>query len=328
MRYRRFGRANWQVSEVGYGMWGMGGWTGSDDDESRRSLDRAVELGCNFFDTAYAYGMGRSEKLLGEALKRHAGTKLYTATKVPPKNLNWPGRADTPIADVFPADYIVEMTEKSLANLGTSAVDLQQLHVWSDAWADDEGWQRAAEELKRQKLINAFGISVNRWEPANVIKALRTGLVDSVQVVYNVFDQNPEDELFPVCRELDIAVIARVPFDEGSLTGTLSTDSRWPEGDWRNIYFTPENLAGTLARVERLKDVVPLGMDLPEMALRFILSDSTVSTVIPGMRKVRHVETNVAVERRRSISSGGERGAAQTPLGSHTRHPVMAPGSR
>jgi aryl-alcohol dehydrogenase-like predicted oxidoreductase len=295
MNYRKFGRTGWQVSEVGYGMWGMGGWTGSDDDESRRSLDRAVELGCNFFDTAFAYGMGKSEKLLGEALKRHAGTKLYAATKVPPRNLKWPGSAGTPVADVFPASHIIEMTEKSLTNLGVKTIDLQQLHVWSDAWADDEGWQRAAQELKRQKLITAFGISVNRWEPSNVLKALRTGLVDSVQVVYNVFDQNPEDELFPVCRELDIAVIARVPFDEGSLTGTLSKDTTWPEGDFRNIYFTPANLAETLARVERLKEVVPKGMDLPEMVLRFILANRDVSTVIPGMRKPRNVERNIAV---------------------------------
>jgi aryl-alcohol dehydrogenase-like predicted oxidoreductase len=275
-------------------MWGMGGWSGSDDAESSRSIDRAVARGCTFFDTAYAYGMGRSEKLLGDALKRHAGKKLYTATKVPPKNLKWPGRAETPISDVFPFEHIVGMTEKSLANLGTSTIDLQQLHVWNDAWVQDQGWQRAAHELKRQKLINAFGISVNRWEPANVIKALRTGLVDAVQVVYNIFDQSPEDELFPVCRELDVAVIARVPFDEGSLTGTLSKDSRWPEGDWRNIYFTPENLAETLRRVERLTDIVPNGMELPELALRFILSEPTVSTVIPGMRKERHVEQNVA----------------------------------
>ena len=294
MRYRKFGRTGWQVSEIGYGMWGMGGWTGSDDDESRRSLDRSVELGCNFFDTAFAYGMGRSEKLLGEALKRHAGKKLYTATKVPPKNLKWPGRAETPISDVFPASYIIEMTEKSLANLGTGAIDLQQLHVWSDAWADDPGWRSAAEQLKRRGLINAFGISVNRWEPANVIKALRTGVVDAVQVVYNVFDQNPEDQLFPVCRELDIGVIARVPFDEGSLTGTLSRESRWPEGDFRNIYFTPANLDATLPRVERLNAVVPDGMDLPEMTLRFILANRDVSTVIPGMRKPRHVERNIA----------------------------------
>ena len=294
MRYRRFGRTGWQVSEIGYGMWGMGGWTGSDDHESSRSIDRAVELGCNFFDTAYAYGMGHSEKLLGAAMKRHAGRKLYAATKVPPKNLKWPGRAETPIADVFPYDHIIEMTERSLANLGVQTVDLQQLHVWHDAWVEDEGWQRAAQELKRQKRVAAFGISVNRWEPANVLQALRTGLVDVVQVVYNVFDQNPEDELFPVCRELDVAVIARVPFDEGSLTGALTKDSRWPEGDWRNIYFTPANLAETLERVERLEPLVPDGMDLPELALRFILAEPTVSTVIPGMRKTAHVERNIA----------------------------------
>ncbi len=294
MRYRRFGRLNWKVSEVGYGMWGMGGWTGSDDEESRRSLDRAIELGCTFFDTAFAYGMGRSETLLGEALKRHAGKKLYVATKVPPKNWKWPGRAETPVAEVFPADHIIEMTEKSLANLGTDCLDLQQLHVWSDAWAEDEGWQRAAEQLKRQKLIAGFGISVNRWQPANVVKALGTGLVDSVQVVYNIFDQNPEDELFPLCRTLDVAVIARVPLDEGSLTGTLTRDSTWPEGDWRNVYFTPANLSDTLERVDRLGVLVPSGMDLPELALRFILANPDVGTVIPGMRRTRHVERNLA----------------------------------
>ena len=292
MNYRRFGRTGWNVSEIGFGMWGMGGWTGSDDAESRRSLDRAIALGYNFFDTAYAYGMGRSEKLLGDALHVHPTNRLYVATKVPPKNWKWPGSADTPIADVFPASHIREFTEKSLENLGLATLDLQQLHVWSDAWAADEGWQRAVEDLKRQNLIRAFGISVNRWQPANVVKALRTGLVDAVQVVYNIFDQNPEDELFPVCRELDIAVIARVPFDEGSLTGTLTRGSTWPDGDWRNIYFTAENLAQTLDRVQRIEQLVPEGMDLAELALRFILSEPTVSTVIPGMRKETHVERN------------------------------------
>jgi aryl-alcohol dehydrogenase-like predicted oxidoreductase len=294
MRTRRFGRLGWQVSEVGYGMWGMGGWTGSDDNQSAESIDRAVALGCNFFDTAYAYGMGKSEKLLGEALKRHAGTKLYVATKVPPKNLKWPGRAETPASEVFPAAHIIEFTHKSLENLRTPCLDLQQLHVWSDAWVDDEGWQRAADDLKRQKLIAGFGISVNRWEPSNVLKALRTGLVDSVQVVFNIFDQNPEDELFPVCRELDVAAIARVPFDEGSLTGTLTRDSKWPEGDWRNIYFTRDNLAETLGRVDRLKTLVPEGLTLPDLALRFVLANPVVSTVIPGMRKSAHVERNLA----------------------------------
>jgi aryl-alcohol dehydrogenase-like predicted oxidoreductase len=207
--------------------------------------------------------------------------------------LKWPGSADTPISEVFPEDHIVDMTKKSLENLGTGRLDLQQLHVWSDAWAGDAGWRRAAETLKRDGLIQAFGISVNRWEPANVLQALDTGLVDSVQVVYNVFDQNPEDALFPACRARDVAVIARVPFDEGSLTGTLKRDSTWPEGDWRNIYFTPANLEETLTRVDRLKRLVPSGMNLPEMALRFILANQDISTVIPGMRKMRHVERNL-----------------------------------
>jgi len=303
MRTRRFGRLGWQVSEIGYGMWGMGGWTGSDDVESQRSLDRAVELGCNFFDTAFAYGMGRSEKLLGDLVRRHPDRKLYVATKVPPKNLKWPGRATTPISDVFPPEYIRELTAKSLDNLRVDSIDLQQLHVWSDAWARDEGWRRAVEDLKRQKLIKGFGISVNRWEPANVIEALQTGLVDSVQVVYNIFDQNPEDELFPVCRKLDVAAIARVPFDEGSLTGTLTRDSTWPEGDWRNIYFTPANLAETLARVERVRELLPQGVELPQMALQFALAEPTVSTVIPGMRKAAHVDKNLSASEKQPLSS-------------------------
>ena len=235
MRYRQFGRLGWQVSDIGYGMWGMGGWSGSEDSASLTALDRAVALGCNFYDTAYAYGDGRSEKLLGETLKRHADTRLYIATKVPPKNRVWPGRASTPISQVFPYDYIVEMTEKSLKNLGSERLDLQQLHVWSDAWVEDDGWRRAAEDLKRDGKIEGFGISVNRWEPANVLKALDTGLVDAVQVVYNIFDQAPEDELFPACQRLNVAVIARVPFDEGSLTGTLTPDTKWPEGDFAQL---------------------------------------------------------------------------------------------
>jgi aryl-alcohol dehydrogenase-like predicted oxidoreductase len=294
MRYRTFGRLGWQVSDIGYGMWGMGGWTGSDDRESLASLDRAISRGCNFFDTAFAYGDGHSETLLGQTLKRHTGSRLYVATKVPPKNRKWPGRATTPISEVFPYDYIREMTETSLRNLQVDTLDLQQLHVWSDAWVADEGWQRAARDLKQEGLIKGFGISVNRWEPANVLRALDTGLVDAVQVVYNIFDQAPEDELFPLCQELDVAVIARVPFDEGSLTGTMTADMTWPAGDWRNLYFTPENLRETLAHVDRLQPLVPAGETLPDLALRFILHHPAVSTTIPGMRKLTHVDRNTA----------------------------------
>jgi aryl-alcohol dehydrogenase-like predicted oxidoreductase len=300
MRYRAFGRTGWQVSEIGYGMWGMGGWTGSDDEESLQALERAVALGCNFFDTAWAYGSGRSEKLLGQTLRtatarqRTAPDRIRIATKIPPKNLKWPGKAEYPVSDTYPADHIREYTEKSLANLGVDAVDLQQFHVWSDAWASDPGWQRAVDDLKRQNLVRAVGISVNRWEPTNVLRALTTGLIDSVQVVYNIFDQNPEDELLPYCASHGIAVIARVPFDEGSLTGTLRRDSNWPAGDWRNVYFNREHLDRTLERVERLEPLVPEGMDLPELALRFILHNPAVSTTIPGMRRVRNVERNMA----------------------------------
>ena len=295
MQTRAFGRLGWSVSEIGHGLWGAGGWTGSIDETSLAAIERAIELGCTFFDTALAYGNGRSERLLGTVLARHRSAQLRVATKIPPLNLKWPARAAYPVKEVFPPDHIRRSTEASLEHLGRSFVDLQQFHVWTDEWAADERWQRAIDDLKREGLIKAFGISVNRWEPANVLKALETGLVDAVQVVYNLFDQDPEDELFPACREFGVAVIARVPFDEGSLTGTLTRKTTWPEGDWRNLYFTREKLAETLDRVEALQSDLPSGMSLPELALRFILSSPDVSTVIPGMRTVQHVEQNLRV---------------------------------
>lgn len=295
MLTRRFPRTNWPVAEIGYGTWGMAGWSGSDDAESLQAMQRSLTLGCNFFDTAWAYGAGHSERLLRQLLREWRGERVYVATKVPPKNGRWPSRAGDALDEVFPSEYIREMTEKSLENLGLDSVDLQQLHVWSDGWAEDERWQRVVDDLKREGLIKAFGISVNRWEPANVLRALRTGLVDCVQVVYNIFDQNPEDELFAACRELNVGVIARVPFDEGSLTGTLTPDVTFPDGDWRRLYFRDENLRQTLERVERLRADVPAGMSMPELALRFILEHPAVTTVIPGMRRVVHVENNLAV---------------------------------
>jgi aryl-alcohol dehydrogenase-like predicted oxidoreductase len=294
MQHRRFGRLGWEVSAIGHGLWGMGGWLDSNDDESLAALARSLELGCNFFDTALAYGDGKSERLLGVALKHHTGPAVRVATKVPPLNKKWPASADDALEDVFPADHLRRATEESLRNLGLESVDLQQLHVWTDEWADDERWQRAVDDLKREGLIRGFGISVSRLHPANVVRALRTGLVDSVQVVYNVFAQRAEDELFPVCREHDVAVVARVPFDEGSLTGALKRNQTWPAGDFRNSYFPPDVLDETLDRVAFLQTAVGAGRSLPDAALRFVLARPEVSVVIPGMRSVAHVESNLA----------------------------------
>jgi aryl-alcohol dehydrogenase-like predicted oxidoreductase len=292
MNQRPFGRTGWRVGEVGYGMWGLAGWTGSDDTESFAALQLAVDLGCNFFDTAAAYGEGRSERMLGQVMRANPGRMLYAATKIPPKNRKWPSRPEFSLDEVFPPDHIRASAEQSLGNLGVNSIDLLQFHVWEDRWADDDRWQRAMDDLKREGLVRAVGVSINRWEPSNSFRTIRTGLIDSVQVIYNIFDQAPEDELFPLCRERGVAVIARVPFDEGSLTGTLTKNSRWPEGDWRNGYFLPQNLIPTVARVERLEPLVPDGSTLPEIALRFILSNPDVSVVIPGMRKAAHVRAN------------------------------------
>ncbi|HET6567245.1 MAG TPA: aldo/keto reductase [Rhodothermales bacterium] len=294
MRYRRFGRTGWQVSEIGYGMWGMAGWTGSEDEESTASLQRAVDLGCNFFDTAWAYGDGRSEALLGRLVRDNPDTRIYTATKIPPKNRQWPSRREFSLEEVFPPDYIEQYVHSSLKNAGIDRFDLFQFHVWEDAWLDDDRWVKKMDDLRSQGLFDAVGISINRWEPWNGIRTVRSGLVDAVQVIYNIFDQNPEDELFPACEEMDVAVIARVPFDEGTLTGTLTKDSTWPAGDWRNTYFVPENLIPSVERADALKPLVPAGSSLPDVALRFILSNPTVSTIIPGMRKVAHVDANIA----------------------------------
>ncbi len=304
MNYRTFGRAGWQVSEIGYGMWGLAGWTGSDDDESLRSLHRAVELGCNFFDTAWGYGAGHSEMILGRVVKAYPEKTLYVASKLPPKNFTWPSRRGFTLDECFPPEHIQEYARKSFENLGQTPMDLLQFHVWEDAWARDDRWQRAMEDLKREGVIRAVGVSVNRWEPDNVLDTLRTGAVDAVQVIYNIFDQAPEDHLFPLCRERGVAVIARVPFDEGTLTGTLTKEARWPEGDWRNTYFVPENLNASVDRAEALRPLVPADMTMAELALRWILQNPDVATIIPGMRKIRNVEANVATSDGKPLDGG------------------------
>jgi len=312
MKYRTFGRLGWEVSDVGYGMWGMASWSGSDDEESLASLQLSVELGCNFFDTAWAYGAGHSESLLGKLIRRNAGRRLYTATKVPPKNRRWPSSRGQTLDQTFPPDYIEEYVHRSLENSGLASFDLIQFHVWEDDWIDDLRWFHKMDDLRSQGLLEGIGISINRWEPWNGIRTVRSGLVDAVQVVHNIFDQNPEDELFPACRDQGVAVISRVPFDEGSLTGNLTLDSKWPDGDFRNAYFRKANLAPSVERAEALKPLVPPGSSLAEMAIRFILSNPDVATTIPGMRKRRHVEENLGAS-----DKGGLSHALMTKLRAH-----------
>jgi aryl-alcohol dehydrogenase-like predicted oxidoreductase len=299
MNYRRFGRTGWNVSEIGYGMWGLAGWTGSEEAETMQSLRLAVELGCNFFDTAWAYGDGKSEQILAKILKEHKSDSmsgpdkhLYVATKIPPKNRRWPSTRSFTLDDCFPPEYVEEYIEKSLKNLGVETIDLMQFHTWEDRWLNDERLPRAIEKMKKSGKVRAFGPSMNRWEPSNGLRAVLEGHADAVQVIYNIFDQNPEDALFPICRMKDTAVIARVPFDEGTLTGTLTVDSKWPAGDWRNTYFVPENLKSSVEHAEALRPLIPAGNTMAEMALRFILSNPDVSTTIPGMRKLKNVEAN------------------------------------
>jgi len=294
MQYRTFGRTGWNVGDVGYGLWGMSGWTGSDDRQSAASLQQAADAGCNFFDSAWAYGSGKSDQLLGQLIRDDLGKRLYAASKIPPKNFRWPALPSYKYADVFSPDHVFRFANLIRKNLGADTIDLLQFHVWDDCWTDDPDFRKTVEQLKRENAIRAFGLSLNRWEPWNGIKVIRTGLVDAVQVIYNIFDQAPEDELFPLCREMNIGTIARVPLDEGSLGGKMTTETRFPEGDWRGRYFSPENLAPTIERVERLKHILPDGMTLPELAIRFVLSNPTVSTTIVGMRKPEHVAANVS----------------------------------
>ena len=303
MKYRRFGRTDWQVSEVGYGMWGMAGWTASDDAQSAKSLDLSVEKGVNFFDTAWGYGEGHSEELLGKLVKRHPSKKLYTASKIPPKNFQWPAKPEYAFEESYPTEHIMEYTHKTLKNLGLEQIDLMQFHTWDDGWSNKEEWQRAIEDLKTSGKVAAMGISMNRWEPENGIKALKTGLLDAVQVIYNIFDQAPVDNLFPLCKALDIATIARVPFDEGTLTGTMTKETTFPEGDWRGTYFVPENLISSVEHADALRPLIPEGMTMAEMALRFILMNDNVGTTIPGMRKQRNVLANTATSDGKLLSN-------------------------
>jgi aryl-alcohol dehydrogenase-like predicted oxidoreductase len=273
----------------------MSGWSGSEDRQSLDALQLAVDLGCNFFDTAWAYGEGQSDAFLGKILAANRNKRLYAASKIPPLNEKWPASPKDKYVDVFPAKHVFKYAKLIKEKLGVDSIDLLQFHVWDDSWAAEAEFRETVDKLKSDGLMRFFGLSLNRWQPENGIEAVRTGLVDVVQVIYNIFDQSPEDKLFPACRELNIGVIARVPLDEGSLGGKMTAETKFPASDWRSKYFSPENLTQTLARVEKLKPAIPKNMSLPDAALRFILSDPTVSTTIVGMRKPDHVRQNIAM---------------------------------
>jgi aryl-alcohol dehydrogenase-like predicted oxidoreductase len=294
---RRLGRTGLSVSEIGYGAWGIGGdsWLGAQDDESLTALNRAIDLGLNFVDTALAYGRGHSEKLVGQVV-RERSERIVVASKIPPKNRQWPAPDGIDPDEAFPADWVRSCTERTLSNLGMDALDVQQFHVWSDEWVGRGSWLEGIEALKDEGKIRFFGVSINDHQPSNAIKLIRTGAVDTVQVIYNIFDQSPEDELLAACEQYDVGVIVRVPFDEGSLTGRLRPGYEFPEGDFRNDYFRGDRLQQVEEHVSAiLADLGIIRDDLPEVALRYILSRPEVSTVIPGMRSVRNVERNCAV---------------------------------
>jgi aryl-alcohol dehydrogenase-like predicted oxidoreductase len=297
MNTRRLGRTGFEVSEIGYGAWGIGGtgWLGADDDESVKALRRAIDLGCNLIDTALGYGDGHSEELVGR-IAREREERIYVTTKIPPKNRIWPAPDGIDPEDAYPADHVIACTEQSLRNTGLDALDVQQFHVWSDEWAERGTWQGAIARLKEEGKIRALGISINDHQPSNALRLIETGLVDTVQVIYNLFDQSPEDELFGACAEHDIGVLARVPLDEGALTGRIGPSSTFPEGDFRNRYFGGDRKAQVAERVDAILDELGIEREaLAETALRYVLSAPEVSSVIPGMRSVRNVERNMAV---------------------------------
>jgi aryl-alcohol dehydrogenase-like predicted oxidoreductase len=295
MQYRKLGRTGFEVSDIGYGAWGIGGkqWLGGADDESLAALRRAIELGVNLIDTALAYGDGHSEELVGQIV-RETPSKIFVATKVPPKDRIWPANPATPLEDVFPYDYILACAEESLRNLKLETIDLLQLHVWNDVWVKRDEWRRALEDLKRAGKVRAVGISASDHDPASALAIMRTGLIDSVQVIYNIFDQTPEAEMFPLAQELNLGILARVPLDEGALSGTMTANTTFPPGDFREFYFKGDRKQQVVEHVDALRKDLGAAVSLPETALRFCISHPAVTSVIPGMRTVRHVESNAA----------------------------------
>jgi aryl-alcohol dehydrogenase-like predicted oxidoreductase len=302
MEYRALGRTGLTVSEIGYGAWGIGAsnWVGAREDESVAALRRALELGVNFIDTARGYG--ESERIVGRVVREHPG-EVLVATKVPPKNATWPAPAGLHPDETFPGTHIRDSLEESLRVSGLEAFDVLQLHVWSDEWVGKGDWLETIADLKREGKVRFFGVSINDYQPENALELIGTGTVDTVQVIYNVFHQAPEERLLPACHEHGVGVIVRVALDEGGLTGRVTAGSTFPDGDFRNTYFGGGRAAEVEEHVTAL--TADLGIDaggLADVALRYVLDAPAVSTVIAGMRSVRNVERNCATSDRRRLT--------------------------
>ena len=309
MTNRRLGATGYEVSEIGYGGWGLGGsqWLGVDDRDGREALRAAFDQGVTFFDTALAYGDGHSERLMGEVLRQEIQDgRAVVATKIPPRNQEWPADGRKSVAEVFPARHVAASTERSLKNLGVDALPVQQLHVWHDAWLDDPTWGDSRERMARLKAegkVLHWGISINDHAPETALRALADPLFETAQVIYNIYDRSPEVALFALARKKPLGVIVRVPFDEGALTGRIRADTIFPAGDWREEYFAGGRRAEAGRRADALGKLLGDGVEtLPELALRFCLSAPQVSTVIPGMRRAEHVRSNVAAARKGALS--------------------------
>jgi aryl-alcohol dehydrogenase-like predicted oxidoreductase len=303
MEYRALGKTGLNVSEIGYGAWGIGAsmWIGASEGESIRALHRAIELGVNFIDTARGYG--ESERIVGGVLRDHPGEQIAVATKVPPKNGMWPAPAGLDPADSFPGKHIRASLEESLRQSGMEAFDILQFHVWSDDWIGRGDWLETISDLKQEGKIRFFGVSINDLQPDNAIQLIRTGQVDTVQVIYNIFHQQPEERLLPACVDSGVGVIVRVALDEGGLTGRITAETKFPEGDFRNSYFGGNRKAQVEEHVKKLTADLDIKPDqLADLALRYVLENPAVSTVIAGMRSERNVERNAATSDGRRLS--------------------------
>lgn len=306
MEYKEFAHSDVRISRLGFGGWGIGKtlWIGADDSESKKALRTAIESGITFFDSALVYGNGHSEQLIGQA-ERESGKELFITSKIPSKRFEWPAKESSTLKESFPKDHIITVTEKSLRNLKRDHIDLQQFHVWNDKWADQDEWKEAIYRLKKDGKVRFFGISINDHQPENGILAGETGLIDSFQVIFNLFDQAPADRLLPFCLEKNISVIARVPFDEGALTGNVKPDTEFPPKDFRNHYFRGERKEQVWERVRKISEITNSETDsIAEAALRYLISFEAVTTVIPGMRKEKNLLANVQAVNKGPLSAG------------------------